>query len=476
MKRLVTLTALLFAACGDDIKGQPDAAMPDSQEADAMVDAPVLFTQPTPVEIALATAGPDQIMAVKPGPSGSFYAAGYAATTSAGAKMLVIAKLTSAGALDTSFASPNGFFTSALEFKGGSDEIDLVVQSNGDVVVAGTIANDVDPTDKDIGLFRVTSAGALDLTFGGSNTGMSRVNLSTAYDDAGTKKYLDAERDLALGPSDTLFLHAIARNDVDNGGMRQDSDFAVARLTAAGVLDGTYGTSGKFLLNLSETDNVATPRGLHVLSDGSVIASGYAKTTTSNGTAQPVLYKVVPGGTALDTGFATGGLFHEVVLSMQTEIYAFAISGNHLTTAGYGRETGTANVWASLRFKLNDGTRDTNFGGATNGVVTVDPSGALAGANCRNAIGLPGGKTALIGSLGGTGMRDAAVVILTETGALDTSFGTGVHTYSLNGAEDQFWGGAVSGGKLLIGGWKGFGATQSDTANDNGHAVVYGLE
>lgn len=473
MKRLITLSALLFAACGDDNAAKPDAAVgPDSStDVDAMVDAVPPYTWPTPIAVPLSALGPDQLMSVAPGPSGTFYAAGYAAATAAGAKFLVVAKLTAAGALDTTFASPNGFYTSTLEFKGGSDEIDIAVQSDGKVVVAGTIANNITAADRDIGLFRVDATGALDTTFG--TLGTQRINLSSAYDDAGTLKYMDSERGLAVGPNDALFIHAASRDDVANGGMKQDSDFTVARLTAAGALDATYGTAGKYLLDLSETDGVATPKGLRVLSDGSVIAGGYAKTTTSNGTAQPVLYKLVAGGSALDTAFATQGLFHEVVLTAQTEIYNFAIdNAGKITTAGYGRESGTANVWASLRFD-SSGVRSTTFGAETNGVVTLDPSGALAGTNCRNAIGLNGGKTALLGSSGAAGARDAAVAILTQNGELDTSFGTGMNTWNIDsGTEDQFWGGAVNSGTLLIAGWRGVGSTQTDTANDNSYVLL----
>ncbi len=475
MKKLFTLSALLFAACGDDSPAKPDAGMID---IDAAVDAAIdPYVVPTPNVIAISTDGPDQLMSVAPGPSGTFYAAGFAAETPTGDKFLIVAKLTAAGALDTSFAT-TGFYTSTLVFKGGSDEIDIAVQSDGKIVVAGTIANDTNPADKDIGLFRVDASGVLDTNFGIGGT--SRVNLSTAYEDTtvvpSVYKALDSQRSLAVGPNDTLFIHAASRNDIAGGGTRQDSDFTVARLTAAGILDVTYGvtasTPGRFLLDLSETDGVATAKGLSVLADGSVIAGGYAKTTASNGTPQPVLYRVVPGGAMLDPGFP---LFHEVVLTLQTEIYSFAVDNNVITTAGYGRESGTANVWASLRFNATTGARDTTFGGST-GVVTVDPSGMLLGANCRNAVGLPGGKTALIGSIGGAGARDAAVVLLTSTGARDTAFGDGVHTFDLDaGTEDQWWGGAVSGGKLLIVGWRGVGATQTDTANDNSFGVVYDL-
>jgi hypothetical protein len=192
---------------------------------------------------------------------------------------------------------------------------------------------------------------------------------------------------------------------------------------------------------------------------------------------QPVLYRLTPAG-VLDTNFATGGLFHETVLTLQTEVYNFALDGDKITTAGYGRNTGTTNDWVSMRFNATTGARDTTFGGAANGAVLIDPSGTMLGSNCRNAIGLPGGKTALIGSTGPSNMpaQDAAVALLESNGTLDTTYGTGVFTFALGAtSNDQFWGGAVANGSLLITGWRGGGSAQTETLNDDSHAVVFKL-
>jgi hypothetical protein len=73
--------------------------------------------------------------------------------------------------------------------------------------------------------------------------------------------------------------------------------------------------------------------------------------------------------------------------------------------------------------------------------------------------------------------QDAVVAILTVDGKLDTTYGTGVHVFPLGSASnDQFWGGAVAGDALLITGWRGGGSTQTDTVNDDSHAVVFELQ
>jgi uncharacterized delta-60 repeat protein len=479
MKRLVLLSTFLFAAaCGDDNRTTPtDASVdPDSLATDAAPDGSVTFVKPTPITVSQSATGPDQFMSVAAGPSGSFYAAGYTAATPTGAKFLTVAKLTSAGVLDTTFAG-TGIYTSTVEFKGGSDEIDIVVQSTGAIVVSGTIANDTDAADRDLGLFRLSAAGVLDTNFGQTG-GLSRLDLSTAHNTGTALVALDSARGLAVGANDVLFVHANARDGVDTasgGGPRVDSDFALAKLDADGDLDTSFATNGIFLLDIQEFN--ATAKGIQALADGTVIAGGYAKTTASGDTTQPVLYKLDQAG-VLDPAFAQSGLFHEIVLGNQTEIYAFAIANGKVTTAGYGHQTlGDANVWASLRFDTVTGERSTNFGGTTNGVVIIDPSGTLAGSNCRNAIALPGNKTVLIGSTGAAAARDGAIAFLTQNGGLDTAYGTGVLTFELGSGDDQWWGGAVSGNVLLIGGWKGPGAAnQTDSVNDDSQVVLFTLE
>jgi hypothetical protein len=194
-----------------------------------------------------------------------------------------------------------------------------------------------------------------------------------------------------------------------------------------------------------------------------------------------VLYRLTPAGALDSTAWSgNGGVFYDTVLAKQTEVYNFAIDGDRITTAGYGRatdiSTNCCNDWVSLRFNTSTGERDTSFGGGpNNGAVQVDPTGAHTGSNCRNAIALPNGGTALVGSAGPGGTRDAALAILKQNGHLDTEYGTGVMTFSLEGTEDQWWGGAVSGGNLLLIGWKGVGATQTDSANDDTYGVLLPL-
>ncbi len=485
MKHLTWITTTLFAltACGDNNATAPDATQIDATAIDAAndaaTDAPVNpFIKPTPFAVPLSVAGPDQLQSAIAGPAGTFYAAGFAAQTVAGPKLVSVVKLTATG-VDTTWAQ-NGISTTTLDFKGGSGEINVATQSDGKIIVAATVANTTNPADRDIALIRLTSAGVLDAGFGVA--GVRILNLGTALDTNGTLSGFDGARGISIDPQNRIYLHAVqlAEGTITGGTTpRVDTDYAIVRLTANGDVDLTWGGGdGKHLLDIysANAHSNATPRGILALADGSVVGGGYA-TSAGLGTAQPVLYKLTPAG-ALDPAFAGGGLFHDQVLALQTEIYNIALHGTKIVTGGYGRDTGTTNDWVSMRFDVATGARDTAWGGASNGAVVFDPSGTKLGSNCRNAIALPGSRTMLIGSMGPSNMpaQDAVFAVLDADGKLDTRFGTGIVTYPLGAnGNDQFWGGVASGNKAIVVGFKGGGTAQTDTTNDDSYAVVVTL-
>ena len=474
MLKKVWLTAAIagLASCGDNNgNNNPDAppVTPDSREPDAAVP----FELPAPFAVSISETGPDQLQSATAGPGGTFYAAGYAATTPTGPRMVRVAKLTPAG-LDVDFGT-NGVATTAVEFRGGADEIDVATQPGGKIIVSATVANATDPNDRDIALIRLNANGTLDTTFG--DNGVRVHDLNSAISNGTTLVGLDAARGLAIDATGRIYVHAAQRGIGNNGAgnPRTDTDFTVVRFTANGALDTAWGASGKFLLDIQESN--ATARGLHVFADGSVIAGGYAN-SPGVGSVQAVLFKLTPAG-VLDTAWGEGGVFHDIVLAVQTEIYHFAVHGPKLVTGGYGRNTGTTNDYISMRFDIATGDRDLEWGGAPNGAVLFDPSGAMLGSNCRNAIALPDGRTALIGSTGPGNMpsQDAVLAILDADGRIETErFGDGIHVFPLgSNGNDQLWGGAVSGDHALFVGYKGGGATQTEQSNDDSYAVVLPL-
>ncbi len=455
---------LVLAACGDGAKQNPDASP----------DAPAGFSPPIPFAVPLSAKGPDQLQSATAAPGGKFYAAGFAAATMTGQRFITVVKYSATGP-DATFGS-GGVVTTVVDFKGGNDEVDIVTQPDGKIVVSATVASPTNAADRDIAVIRLLDTGVLDTTFG--TDGVATISLNTAFDNGTALVGLDAARGLAASATG-IFVHASSRalGTVTGGGPRIDTDFTVVKLTPAGVVDTTFGTDGQFRLDIGQASGA--PRAIKVLDDGKLLVAGYSN-TLGTGENQPVLYKLTAAG-ALDTTFADDGVFHDIVLAAQTEVYNFAIHGTKFVTAGYGRNSLTAKTdYVSLRFDLATGVRDETWGGAANGAVFFDPSGTMLGSNCRNAVALPGGKTLLIGSTGAgnTPEQDAIFVVLDANGALDTAYGTGIHRFALGAnGNDQFWGGAVSGDLVTVVGYKGGGvaAQQTEAINDDAYGAVFTL-
>jgi uncharacterized delta-60 repeat protein len=473
--RAILLSLVFSAGCGDNLTLPGPDPSPDAPAVTPDAEQPDPFVAPIPIALGLSAAGPDQIQSVVAASEGKFFGAGFAAQTLTGAKLLTLVKFSAAG-LDPTFGT-NGVVTTAVEFKGGSGEIGIVVDGNGKILLSATVANAINAADRDVAVLRFASDGTPDATFGVA--GIATVDLNSAHDNNGTLVGFDGARGIAV-TADGIYINAVSRGlgNATAGGPRTDTDFTVARLTSAGALDVTFGTAGQFRLDIAvggvPQEKNATPRGIKALPDGKVIIGGYATTPGIGVGAQPVVFKLTSAG-ALDTSFASG-VFHEAVLAAQTEVYNFAIHGDTIVTGGYGRETGDVNQYISLRFDLATGERDLTWGEAANGAVVFDPSGSMTSSNCRNAIALPAGKTLLTGSTGPSNVpeQDAVFAILDPNGQLDTSYGTGIHKFQLGAnGNDQFWGGAVSGDQIAVVGFQGGGSAPTETVNDDAFAAVF---
>lgn len=485
MQKLAWFAATLaFAACGDNSNSNnPDAPGVDAPETDAPPDAPPTpFVPPAFTKLPLSAAGTDQLLAAAPGPANTFYAVGFRAPSFEGTsdRELALVKLTATGALDTTFGGGDGIATLNAQVGGGAELYrGIVVQSDGKIVVSGLVEDEVNAADRDIVVARFDADGVLDTTFG--IAGIRRLDLSTAITVNNVLVATDFTWGLAVDANDKLYVHAAQRGTGLDGNNqpRSDTDFAIVRLDADGAVDVGFGTAGTFTLDIAFSQASGArggARDLHVLADGSILASGYTETPGFAPTRQPIIYKVTSAG-ALDTSFGTGGFFHELILQTDLECYGLSVKADgKIVTAGYGRDTGdaTANDFTSLRLAA-DGTLDTTWG--TNGVLAFDPKNAMFQDNNRNLVGLPGNRTALLGSSGNSSTTsDAVFAILAADGSFDTDFGTGITTYDDGGAE-QFWGGAVSsdGTKALFVGYRGAGATPDAANNDDAALVILPL-
>lgn len=262
-----------------------------------------------------------------------------AGRTAATAGSLVLARYTTAGALDSTFGTA-GKVTVAMT-GAGSGGSDVAVQSDGKLVVLAADAGALH-------VLRYTAVGVLDATF--DTDGRAATSLVPTGDDR-----------LALQSDQKILLSG-------TGG--------VARLTAAGVLD-TFGTAG-----VASTAN-HVPRALAVQSDGKSIVGGDFGTAD---TKALVARRDAAG--ALDTGFGTGGVASFAVTGLATaSVRAVAVQADgKIVVAGRLGDTTRASLLFVARLTAA-GVLDATFG--TAGIATVATAGGL-GTSSVSALGLVG--------------------------------------------------------------------------------------
>src|SRR5690606_15375500 len=148
--------------------------------------------------------------------------AGYASAAVGGTQLVVVTKFSPTGP-DLTFGT-DGVVTTAVEFVGGNDEIDIATQSDGKILVSATEANTGIAGDRDIAVLRLNADGTLDDTFG--TTGVATVNINDAHDDTASLLGRDGARSLTVDGDDNIFVHAYSRalGDASGGGPRTDTE------------------------------------------------------------------------------------------------------------------------------------------------------------------------------------------------------------------------------------------------------------
>jgi uncharacterized delta-60 repeat protein len=223
----------------------------------------------------------------------------------------MIAKLTAAGVLDTSFGA-SGLVTRSDP----SYVTTLAAPGNGKVVFGGSGGL----------LYRLTSTGQLDTTFGASgyvNTGATWLGALRIAEDGdilalawipGTAVQLQLSRLSSAGaeewkltglPSaygDTLLVQPDGKILLQGHTYPAPGDYLVARVTAGGALDSTFGTGGIALIDFHGGEDDADS--LVLLGDGRIVLGGFA--ANSEGLARAALAGLTATG-ALDPSFGSAG-------------------------------------------------------------------------------------------------------------------------------------------------------------------------
>jgi uncharacterized delta-60 repeat protein len=271
-----------------------------------------------------------------------------------------------------------------------------VAQPDGKIVVVGTVT---DATGHyDMGMWRLTSTGALDTSFGSNSNGL----VTFGRDDSD-----EVASDVALDPHGRIVV-AGSRTGVD-------PDIAVLRLTPEGALDASFNGGSAAFAPLHPGSDVA--RSVAIQSDGQVIvASLYA------GAAGNAVLRITPGNAiseaVLDRDFGGGDGIAEVPGTVATNAPDVAVGadGNILLL---GQVSASGTLDGTVVRLTTSGTPDDSFGSATGAHIDVDGSNETL----QSLAVLPHGGVAVVGDAG-IGAR-AFVAKLSATSAPDLTMGPG---------------------------------------------------
>ena len=317
------------------------------------------------------------------------------------------------GVLDLTF-NAKGFITRIGSNGGTNDQADdLALDSMGRILVAGSSTG----ADVKAAVWRFTTAGAVDSTFGTGGVWLKNGSfVSATYEAAGA---------IAIDPQD---------RPVVTGQSNNNSPYYMAtwRLTTAGVLDttlagtGFYGTTG----TVGGGGDYDYGAGITVDGAGNILVAGFSTVSPAN--IDLCVWRHSTTGVLDNAAFAAPkGYFSEHGASNPTANPFDA--ANRIVLDGTGRIvlsatsfTGTVTQGLVVRVTAA-GAIDTTFN--TTGLRLISGVGGVVGATAydgTNGLALDATGRILVGgsTIDAAGHYRAFVTRLTQAGAIDTTFGT----------------------------------------------------
>lgn len=288
---------------------------------------------------------------------------------------------------------------------------DLALQPDGRILAAG-----VTPWGSQSAMFvaRMHPNGALDRDFAG--TGVRTFRLGDT----------DSLFSVAVQPDGRILLAGVTRIN-GFGGL-----LVVARLTASGVFDSTFGAGANGVVY--DYPGLFDPCATQVtlLPDGRILVVGRTRQTVG-GAFRVVAYRLLSNG-ALDASWnGFGKLVTPVGYDSATPTSIAPAPNDGVIISGYTSTAGGTPF--VLRFLAN-GTRDSSFSG--DGELQLSPRGS--GEDVHAMVVRPSGHIVLAGTLRTSPTQPIATLArIGPDGSLDTSFGTAGHLdVSLVDSGDEY--------------------------------------
>ena len=305
------------------------------------------------------------------------------------------------GQLDLSFNSTGKVISNFGAYNASLSAVQTT--SAGKIIVAGSLASSSSFSSYDFFVAQFNSDGSPDLSFG--TNGKTTIDFSANYDAVSSMCIQADGKILVTGRSTSNVYY----------------DVAVARLNANGLLDASFGTNGKVLVDVQGESDEA--RSIKMQNDGKIIIGGLSS-TASVGSA---LSLRLNADGSLDNSFGTNG--HVLCQFVGPAYFTSCLQMNDgsLVFAGSCLVLGNSRIVIA---KLNgDGTKHTNFG--TNGLAEfLEPAGQSSCAALRYN---PFDQNFYLAGMCAT---NAYVLSIKNDGSINPSFATnGRANFDLGGSE-----------------------------------------
>lgn len=238
------------------------------------------------------------------------------------------------GGLDTTFGGTGRVLTPV---RNSTDLVeDLEVLPDGKIVVVG---RSFDGSKYDCAIVRYESNGGLDATF--NSTGKAIVAFGTGDSYAyGVERQVDGKL-VVVGRAFT----------------QTDRDIALARLNIDGTLDASFGTNGLVTTPVGDGNDYAFD--VTVRADGKILVAGYA---TSEGNEDWTMVRYLPNG-VLDQSFGVSGKVVTPLSNGNDICYGMAVQPDERIVLAGLSSNGANNDIAAARYSAN-GVLDSTFNGS----------------------------------------------------------------------------------------------------------------
>lgn len=344
---------------------------------------------------------------------------------------LIIAKhsLSQPGTLDSSFGIKGKVPTifNGYEVQGTG----LIIQTDGRIVVTGYAYND----GLDIQLRRYLQTGLPDSSFGTNGKILTNFNSKNDIVQCAAR---DSTNRILVGGTTTV--------DGFN------YDFELVCFKVNGVLDSTFGTNGRVITNLSIGPNQGNDqiRTILVQKDNKIVCIG-SNYTSDNGVTSFALVRYKPSGVIDSTFGISGKTITSFVFNGTSEPFGAALQKDgKIVAAGYVRN-GITNIDFAIARYTSNGFLDSTFG--TNGKVETDfgSNEDFARAVAIQADGkiVVVGKAMLSNTDYSTNI---SIARYSESGQLDATFGTNGKIQTITGTYSEAFALQIQpDSKLLVG-------------------------